>query len=324
MSCNRSSLTKSGDAGQDLIGGFGPNERLGGFVIDAQIVANRLFQFASTAVNAASDLLVCQQSEKTLDHVDPRGSRGREVQVVARSFRQPAADQRRLVRTVVVQDQMHLQSGRHGSIDGIKELAELDRTMAAMQSAQDLARFGIQGGKQRRRAVTEVVVTAPLYLAGTHGQNRLAPIQRLNLRLFVHTQHQRPLGRIQVQAHDVPHLLHELRVGGQLESLAAMRLQPESLPDALNGHVTESAGFGHRTRRPVRGVAGCRLQRAHDHGIDFVVFDAARCSAAWLIEQSAYPVTHKPVAPLAHHLIADTPPQSHRRVRHAAGATGMG
>jgi hypothetical protein len=37
-------------------------------------------------------------------------------------------------------------------------------------------------------------------------------------------QHYGMMPRIQVQDHDVPHLLHEERIGGKFEGLAAVRL----------------------------------------------------------------------------------------------------
>lgn len=49
-----------------------------------------------------------------------------------------------------------------------------------------------------------IVVCAPLNLAGTHRQQRPRPVQRLNLRLLIHAQHQRFVRRIQVQADDIP------------------------------------------------------------------------------------------------------------------------
>ena len=49
--------------------------------------------------------------------------------------------------------------------------------------------------------------------------------------LLVDAQHDRALGRVEVQPDDVAHLLDEQRVLGQLPMLDAMRLQPERPPD---------------------------------------------------------------------------------------------
>src|SRR5271157_1755576 len=100
---------------------------------------------------------------------------------------------------------------------------------------------------------------------------------------------------------------------GSLDSLkvSLLRLQPESLPNPLNGYVAQPTSLGHRARAPVRGIARHRLQRAHDDRLDLLVLDLARCSAARFIEQALDPVAHKPAAPFANHLLADVPPSSH-------------
>ena len=62
-----------------------------------------------------------------------------------------------------------------------------------------------------------VVVGTPLGLAGSHRQQRLSTVQRLNLALLVHAEDQSVIGWVQVQPHDVAHFLelaHELGLGG--------------------------------------------------------------------------------------------------------------
>jgi hypothetical protein len=51
------------------------------------------------------------------------------------------------------------------------------------------------------------------------------------LGLLIHTQNDRPLGRVEIQADDVTNLGYEQRVLGQLPGLLAMRLQAERPPD---------------------------------------------------------------------------------------------
>ena len=62
-----------------------------------------------------------------------------------------------------------------------------------------------------RCAVALVVVGAPLDLAGTHRQKRLRSIKGLYLALFIDADDQRLLGRIEIEADDVAHLLDERR-----------------------------------------------------------------------------------------------------------------
>ena len=69
--------------------------------------------------------------------------------------------------------------------------------MTTMKLANHLTAFSIQGGEERSRTVAFVIMSAALGLARAHGQNGLRPIQRLNLRFLIHTQHQSFIGRVQ-------------------------------------------------------------------------------------------------------------------------------
>src|SRR3954452_1991114 len=103
----------------------------------------------------------------------------------ARVSEQPALDERRLVRRVVVQHQVHLEVRWYFCVNAIQKLAELSRTVSAMQFADDFATGDIQGREQRGGAVALVIIGAPLDLARPHGQNRLCPIEGLDLTLLV-------------------------------------------------------------------------------------------------------------------------------------------
>src|SRR5215213_9781669 len=105
------------------------------------------------------------------------------------------------MRTVVVEDQMDVKLWRHLRIDLIKELTKLHRAMAAMQLANDFTRLSVQRGEQRSRAVAFVIMCSALSLARAQGQNGLRPIQRLNLRFLIHTQHQSFIWRVQVKSY---------------------------------------------------------------------------------------------------------------------------
>src|SRR5215831_21214345 len=81
----------------------------------------------------------------------------------------------------------------------------------------------------------------PFHLARPHWQQRLGAIQGLNLRLLIGAEHECALRRIQIQAHDVPHLFHEERVLRELEGLGPMRLQAEGAPDAADRALARSS-----------------------------------------------------------------------------------
>jgi hypothetical protein len=93
---------------------------------------------------------------------------------------------------------MQLECGRHRLVDGLQELAKLDCSMPLMQLADHGASFEVERREQVGRAVAQIVRRAPLGLAGTHRQHWLAAVERLNLRLFIHAQDQRAVGRVEV------------------------------------------------------------------------------------------------------------------------------
>ena len=70
--------------------------------------------------------------------------------------------------------------------------------------------------------------------SGRQRENRLSPVQRLHLTLFVYTQDDRAIRRIHVQSDDIPHLFNKLRIFGELEVLHPVRLQPEGVPDSYD------------------------------------------------------------------------------------------
>src|SRR5215203_4600065 len=63
-------------------------------------------------------------------------------------------------------------------------------------------------------------------MAGLHRQGLLGPVQRLDLGLFVHTQHDRVLRRPQIQTDHIGDLGLQLGVGRELERLGLPRLTP--------------------------------------------------------------------------------------------------
>jgi len=61
--------------------------------------------------------------------------------------------------------------------------------------------------------MADVVVTATLGSGGHHGQDRLEPVERLDLGLLIHAENDGTLWGIEVETDHVAHLLDEQRVG---------------------------------------------------------------------------------------------------------------
>ena len=141
------------------------------------------------------------------------------------------------MRTVVVHDQMHAETGRHIGVDGAQKLEKLGAAMATVQFTDHFAGGDIERGEQGRRAMAHVVMGAPLRKTWRERQYGLGTIQRLNLTLLIDTQNHRPDRWLQIQAHDVAHLLDKQRISGEFESFLALRLESKGPPNAGDGRL---------------------------------------------------------------------------------------
>lgn len=57
-----------------------------------------------------------------------------------------------------------------------------------------------------------------------HKQDRLCPLERLDLAFFIHTEDHGVIGRIQVKSYDVAHLLNKIGICRKLKAARTMRL----------------------------------------------------------------------------------------------------
>ena len=130
-----------------------------------------------------------------------------------------------------------------------------------------------------------VVVRAPFGLPGLHRQQRGGAVEGLNLGLLVDAQHHGVLGRIDIQPDDVSDFVDQLRVRRQLEGLAAVGPQAESVPDATDGHATQPRRAGKRARAPMGGAGRGRSSAMTTCSTWSSDVDGARGPGSWLIQQ---------------------------------------
>src|SRR5215207_9794571 len=95
-----------------------------------------------------------------------------------------------LVGLVVVADQMDVQLPWHLDVDFGQELPELRGAVLAVQAGDHQAVHCVQRSEQGRGPVPDVVVGALLGHAWHHREGQLGTGQRLDLRFFVHAEHQ--------------------------------------------------------------------------------------------------------------------------------------
>ena len=149
-------------------------------------------------------------------------------------------------------------SGRHAGLDGIEEADELLVSMALHVTTDGSAVEDVEGSKQRRRAVTLVVVGHRPGAARLHGQARLSAVECLDLALLVDGEDDGMSGWIDVETDDVAQLGDEPRISGELELLDPVRLKAVRAPDAVDGTGADVDGLRHHGSGPV-GRFGGRL-----------------------------------------------------------------
>jgi hypothetical protein len=96
-----------------------------------------------------------------------------------------------------------------------------------MVADEDVARAHVQGGEQIKGAMAEVVVGGPSDRPGAQRQQGLGTLRRLELRLGLEREHEGVVGGMEVEAHDIQHLLGELGIAAELEGLGPVRLEVE-------------------------------------------------------------------------------------------------
>jgi len=170
---------------------------------------------------------------------------------------QPFVYRRVLVGSVVVADEMQLPL-RVTACQRFQKSKELNVSMAREAASMHLAAGDLQGGEQAGGAVAGVVVGHARRQSRPHRQRRLGAIKRLNLRFFIHAQHQRSLGRVEIETHDIGQFAVELRVVAEFEGVYPVRLQAVLLPYAMHGGRGQANFFGQAPCAPV----GSRLRLA--------------------------------------------------------------
>ena len=174
-----------------------------------------------------------------------------------------SSDLRVLVRRVVVDHQVEIEVARDIGFDVLQEAQELLMSVAGAALRDDLTVGDIESGEQRRRSMPIVVVGHPFDVAELQRQDRLATFKRLDLRLFVDAENEGVIWWIQVQTNNVPDLVNELRIGGQLEMFGAVRLYAEQSEGSRDCAFFERpvVAAAERTVQCVASAGPCRRGR---------------------------------------------------------------
>ena len=180
-------------------------------------------------------------------------------------LRQPLAHAFVSVCAVVVQDQMQGGGFWKLSVQATEEAQEFLMPMAWIAFADDAAFRHLQRRKQRGGPIAFVVVRKGAAPAGLEGQPRLRAIQRLNLALFIDTQHHGVLRRRQIHPHHIRQLFQELGIAGEFEAFRPMRFELVLLPHPLNRVLADAPRTRQGASAPMRRALGLGLQRRLDN-----------------------------------------------------------
>lgn len=255
---------------QDVLSGFCPHKRFRGHIIVAEVCLNRLNELWDAVEDTTANAPLRQVAEPAFDRVEPRTRRRDEVQMDAWMPPYPPAHGGVLVRRVIVQDQMQIESGGRLRIDLLEEPEKLLVAMARHAVADDRSIEHAQCREECRRAVAFVVVRHCATAALFHREAGLGAVQGLDLAFLIHAQDEGVLRRVQIQAHHIRHFLLKVGIPAELEGADQMGFEAMCLPHALHQRRIGPQMPGQRSRGPVRrgggpglggGVKNLRLQR---------------------------------------------------------------
>ena len=182
--------------------------------------------------------------------------------------------------------------------------------MLGGQPADDLAGGGVQRGEQVDGAVPGVVVAAPLGHSGDYRQHRGGPLQRLDLRFFVHGEDCRVRRRGQVQVHDARILPVSSGSGEILKSSVRHGWRPKDrqMRCTLVAEIPTCQASSRFDQ--CMAPSGVSSKGTHHHFLDLGVGDGARHSRLELVGEPVQSAGPEPGPPLGHGQPADAQPRS--------------
>jgi len=175
-------------------------------------------------------------------------------------------------------------------------------TVSAAALRENLACSRIQGRKQCRCAVPDVVMGHTFNVSQAHGQEGLSPIEGLNLTFFVHAQDHGVIGRVEVQTDDIAHFFNEKGIRGDFEMPLAMRLEPEGIPYPVDRRAGNMNGIRHRPGRPMGSSRRSGLKRLANELGDLLIGNGTGSPGPQFVMESGKPLLQKSPAPHADRL----------------------
>lgn len=281
---------------QDVLALRFPDVAFGVLVAVSQKRDDRVGQFAHGGEAAIPDSLR-HITEETFDQVEPGRRGGREVHVEPGVFGQPCLDLGMLVRGVVVRDQMDGQVLGCLPVDLPEEGQPFLMPVLLGNRRDQLAFQIVQGSKEGERAVADIVMSHCPDMADSQRQAGLGAFQCLALGLLVTAQNQRLFRWVQIEPDDIPKLVFEVCIAGQLERAQQVRLDVVGRPQALNAGVRYAGRLRHAAATPA-AARGRRLACRLDDLLDRSNRQCSLAPASRQIRQPGQPRPDKASAPM--------------------------
>ncbi len=131
------------------------------------------------------------------------------------------------------------------------------------------------------------------------GKSGAVPVERLNLRLFVHRQYERAIRRVHIETDNIPDLLEKQRILRKLERLDSVGLKCKGAPDPADRALREARAFRHRARAPVRRIRWRRFQGKGQNPLDIGVHDGPRRPRTGFVQEPINTLGDKAGPPFA-------------------------
>src|SRR3954466_16401010 len=165
--CPIDNFTNDGDLSQDFVGCCGPDEWTRGAVVVGDEGVDPGDQLPGAGERTTADFPLAQDPEPALDLIEPGGVGGREVKMEAGVTAQPSTGLGMLVRTVVIDDEMHIEPRRNVGVNLLQEAEELLVSVACPALGHDLSVGDVESGEQGRGAMPLVVMGKTASIAKT-------------------------------------------------------------------------------------------------------------------------------------------------------------
>ena len=172
-------------------------------------------------------------------------------------------------------------------IDRFEKSDELLMSVAFHATADHPALEDIEGGEQRRRAVSFVVMSHGPRASRLYRQSWLSSIECLNLALLVEREDEGVRRGIDIESDHIPELLSESRIARELEGFDPMLGEMMSTPDALDRTRTDADRLRHGGRRPMGGLMGRIGGGKRQHAVDLILSQRGDSRGAGLVTQQS-------------------------------------